>query len=362
MQLKSAAVRLAALAILGFAAQAGSATAASTARPVRIPAPCSHSVNPYMISRAALRACGDNIAPLLRVTPLVGGGKAYFYGDYTRLVPPAGFNVLKASDKQLSEYGLPTRKQLGSQWYKLMSTVRHFAKATPYLVQVPGFKIGADISAPGGLSNNPFNTNSANWAGFDVNDHNYTQVTATWTEPHFVGVGCTNDKFSQWVGIGGLNGSPYLGQDGTAFNEPGLAAHQGWIETINNDSSPPVAADIIGTPGSPFYASTLFDVADHYFNYYMQTGSTVFTAHSRTVTGDQSHAEVVSEMPFGGPSISDFQTVPVQSATAYWDGGSSGFYGDSHNSITMTDSHQTIVTPGTLSSGSNFTTTWKHCN
>lgn len=58
--------------------------------------------------------CGDVIYPLRQVTALPGGGKAYGYGVYVQYMPP-GFSILKASDSQLAEYGLPTLRGAGRQ-------------------------------------------------------------------------------------------------------------------------------------------------------------------------------------------------------------------------------------------------------
>lgn len=315
---------------------------------------CPGPVSPYAASRMVLRACGDTIIPLRQVTPLSGGGDAYSYGSYTVLIPPAHFNVLKATDKQLAEFGFPTRKQLGAHWYPLMRHVRTFPRPTPYLVAA---------------SQRKANTNTISWAGYNVNGRSYNGVSAYWIEPHFVAANCSGDEFAQWTGIGGTHGSMTLGQDGTTFNLPGFAAHQGFIETVINDSGGPVAASVTATPGDQFYAQAFWDSQNNDFDYYMEnvhTGAT-YSAHSRFVGNpDLSTAEVISERPqtsTGYTQLSDFQSVGVASATAYWGSGSSnGFYSLSHNSNTMVGVNGVLIAdPGPIVAGSDFTTDWDRC-
>jgi hypothetical protein len=353
--------------VLGPFTQANSATAGRL-RQVDRPVICSTSFNPYTQLVSVLRACGDRIEWLQHVTALPGGGKAYSYGDYTTLVPPAGFNVLNASDEQLSEYGFPTRKQLGSGWYDVMRHVRSFAQPTPYLVEDPNAQMGLPVPAATARLASSTYYDYLNWAGYVVDNHQYTEVTATWIEPRMAG-GCSNDDFSQWVGMGGFNGSGDLGQDGTAFNEQGIGQHQGWIETIeNNDNSPAVPVEVWAHPGYGFYASTLWDAAQGKFYYYMEDYYTGRTSsnESRVVSADQSSVEVISERTHAGSGwaeLTNFQVVTVQDDRAYWNSSSSGFYYDSANTINMVDTYGNLVAyPSLMATDSSFYTYWNRCN
>lgn len=377
MHFKKAAVAVAALGMFGAVAQAGSAVGATrqaqrqAQAQALVPALCSKSFNPYKVRITVLRSCGDRIMRLRQVTSLPGGGKAYSYGDYTRLVPPAHFNPLKSSDKQLREYGIPTRKQLGHQWYKIMRHSRYVVPATPYLVEVPSVRAPPPGRVAAGFSPDntcgPPNCNDR-WSGYYVTGHSYNEVIATWTEPTFVAAGCSGDAFTQWVGMGGWAGSQNLGQDGTFFNAPNFAAHQGFIETIINGSGLAVAASITATHGKGFYASTLWDSGTEEFSYFMKnnyTGAT-YSAHSRLdESPDLSTAEVISERPsINGAlaQLSDYQQVPVQGATAYWDSSSAGFYHLTHQDIFMEAPPGIVLSdPGSLLSDSNFTPTWVAC-
>ena len=336
----------------GASAGAGTAPRPAARASARL---CASSYDPYQVTQSALRACGEDILPLRRVAPLPGGGARYDYGSYTLLVPPAHFNVLTASDQRLAEYGFPTRKRLGARWYPLMRHVRSFTRPTPYLVANPRVKA---------------NTNNPNWAGYNVNSHSYNGVSADWVEPSFVPAGCSGDRFLQWTGIGGIN-SGYLGQDGTTFNEPGFAAHQGFIETLNNDLSPPVAANISATPDQEYYSEAFWVAGQNHFYYYMENlaNGATYNAVSRTVTADLTTAEVITERPYLVQSksytqLSDFQSVGVTAATGYWGSSSSnGFYSLSHNSETMVgqNSGPIIANPTPIVSGSDFIVYWDRC-
>jgi len=315
------------------------------------------------MTASALRGCGYRVDPLLRVSALPGGGSAYDYGDYTLLVPPAHFRPLREPDRVLAAYGFPTRKRLGKAWYGLMRAVRSFARPQRYLVADPRVS---------------YNTNEPSWAGYDVNDHQYLSVETVWTEPHFVASGCTaGDQFAEWAGIGGLNGSNDLGQEGTTYNHPNWPAHTGFIEAISDGSGSPVeAASFDPSAGDSVYALLSWDSSASEFDYYLEDETTgrSYTAHSRVVDANLDTAEVVSERPEVGVTeqpphlpiyadLSKFQPLRVQYAKAYWSAGHSGFYGDSHNSLTMkVDSDPTIAQPGTLGSGSGFTVTWDRCS
>jgi hypothetical protein len=351
-----AAVSVTAAAMTG--AQADGMAAAQPSRMTGGPAagaPCSRPLDVYQVAPSVLRSCGDTIEPLQRVTPLPGGGLSYNYGDYTLLVPPAHFNVLKASARRLAEYGFPSRHQLGKSWYQVMRHVRTFSI-------VPARRPGV-----------PSATSTKIWAGYDVNDHRYTGVAATWTEPHFVAHGCSGDSFAQWAGIGGIKASAgnSLGQAGTTFNSPGFAAHQGFIETISKGQGPPVAVkNFVPKAGNKVLVTASWHASTKEFGYFLENEATgtSMALHSRKVSANLRTAEVISERPttvnsLGHPvptELSDFQKVAVH-ATASWASGSSGFFRDSHNAITMKNGSTTIAKPGTLSRSNSFTTTWKGC-
>jgi hypothetical protein len=264
----------------------------------------------------------------------------------------------------LTELGLPTRAKLGRQWLRVISHFRHFIQPPPYLVELPT------------LNNYDCSTGNCIWAGHYVSGHTYDQVTGSWTEPTFKAAGCSGDEFSQWAGMGGIGSVGSLGQAGTAFNEPGLAAHQGFIETIIgfNDPGPTAIGGFLppsaGNPGDAIYASVLWDPSFNEYYYLLDdwtTNTSSGSIHSRTDNlPDNSTAEIISERPGGSnpTELSDFQTVAVDNATSYWSNGSAGFYNNPHHySFTMYDSSGNVLATTTnLDSNSDFTNTWKRCS
>lgn len=352
------AIATAAASLAGADAQASQASGARNDASVV----CARRID--QMPASALRHCGYKVHLLRRVAALPAGGKAYDYGDYTLLVPPAHFDPLREPDRILAAYGFPTRKRLGKDFYRLMHSVRTFPKPPRYLVEDPTIQ---------------YNTDEYNWAGYDVNDHQYLSVETTWTEPHFVSHGCSGDQFAEWAGIGGIK-STDLGQEGTTFNHPGWPAHQGFIETISGGSGNPVeAAGFDPAAGDSVYALISWNSSTSEFDYYMSDTSNpnipTYSANSRVVTANLDTAEVVSERPTVGTTgpplhlpiyadLSDFQSLRVQYANGYWSTGQSGFYSDSHNSLTMVDSAGNLLAdPGTLGTGSGFTPTYQNrCN
>lgn len=341
---------------------AGGMTMASSAaaRHAASPALCAKSFDPYRTDTSVLRSCGDKILPLRSVTSLPGGGKAYSYGALTQLVPPAHFNPLTAADRQLREYGFPTRRQAGTRWASLMRHYRGSARPTPFLAQAPG--------APQPRANIP--GTSLNWSGYAVTGHDYLGVSAKWFEPSFTSSPCTQPgAFVQWVGLGGSSSLPYLGQDGTSFNYPTLGAHQAFVQVLPNDSNGPVPAALYATPGQLFYAQVFWNPANTWYDYFMEneyTGNMV-SFHSAPATAhDGSTAEVISERPVLPDhtlaNLSNYQHFQVQDSTGYWGSSSSAGFNDlSNQPISMMHSGHTMSSPGSLM-GSNFNMFWSACD
>jgi hypothetical protein len=356
----------------------GSTTATSTTS-ARLSLACLSSANPYDQSTSVLRSCGDVIYPLRQVTALPGGGKAYDYGVYVQYMPPPGFSILKASDSQLAEYGLPTRRELGASWYSMVKDVRRFAQPTPYLVEVPAAR--AATAAPSlAASRCPVPSCSFNWSGYAAyRGHSYNDVSANWVEPHFVpSPGCSTTEFGQWVGIGGLDNSKttHLGQDGTFFAVPGFSAHQAFIETINNDLSGPVAINLTATINRKFGATTFWYSPTSRFRYFMVNDYTgiAWAGGSRRVSADLRSAEVIAEDPStvidGVPvpgNITDFRKFLVTGVGVAW-GSHSGVHLSSLPAsdvtrIVMRDSaYRLMSAPTGLTRSSNFTNVFYRCN
>jgi hypothetical protein len=305
------------------------------------------------------------------VRPLPGGGKAYDYGAATQLMPPPHFNVLKASDKQLQEYGLPTRQRLGSRWRAAARHMLHFIRPTPYLVELPPANvITRRVPALSACSNC-----SPNWEGYGaIHGHAYTYVAAGWFEPDFLATSCSTTTWVQWTGIGGWNTGD-LGQDGTAFGSTGIGQHQAWIETTTNgDFDGIIAVDLTAPVGTKVSAGTQWDSgATKYIYGITDSNGQLVSLESRAVgsANDLSSAEVITERTSPSPNVyydlSHFEQFQLENTVAGWSNGTDTFYDlDNNGDATfnnMVDSNNNVMAfPGPLNTSSDFSSTWNRCN
>jgi hypothetical protein len=356
------ATAIACIAAQGATAAQGSTAVAHGKKAVH-PAICATSYNPYAEAESVLRSCGDVMYPLLKVTRMPGGGKSYDYGVVTQVVPPTGFNALRASSKQLQEYGLPTRKQLGSDWYAYLSHDKHFVGPTPYLVGIPALRRAITSPVRSDTSCTP-PACSNNWSGYEAyTGHSYDFASAVWDEPAFTSDSCNPTAFVQWTGVGGgTTGSEYLGQDGTAFGVPGLSDHQAWIETMSGSPSPLFGVNLTATKNDPFSSIAQWVASDSKFEYNManETTGQIYDGWSRAVDVDQITAEIIAERPVINGSysdLSDYQAFAVDDATFGWDTGTSGLSnmpsGD-YTGVVMRDSNLNLMSEPSSVSNNNF--------
>ena len=179
--------------------------------------------------------------------------------------------------------------------------------------------------------------------------------------------------FAQWAGMGdALDSSGSLAQTGTVFNNPGFAAHQGFIQTITPDYNPGSVAvkGFVPSAGDSVQASITWSAPHYYYNLYDLTthyaSGALISRYDQAP--DNSTAEIMSERSFihgHVARLSDFQTVHVNGATSYWSGGSAGFVNNPHHySVTMVNDANTraLATTSNLNSNSDFTNTWRHCS
>jgi hypothetical protein len=273
----------------------------------RVSALCSKSFDPYKAKTAVVRSCGNEVVPRGSVTSLPGGGKAYTYpgAGLTFPVPPAHFDPLKASDRRLSEYGYPTRHQLGASWYGVVRHMRHPVVPPPYLVVLRHVHVPAPRPGPAPLlaQGRPCEgmDQSECWGGYDVTGHTYTSVDSKWWEPTFGSTSCQTTAFGQWVGLGGINHNK-LGQDGTLSGGADAGAHQAFIGKVSaNDPGNSVPLNLFATPGQQFFAEVTWDPGNSRYDFVLvneHTGDSL-TPHSSQVDGyDGSTAEVITENPF----------------------------------------------------------------
>jgi hypothetical protein len=238
-----------------------------------------------------------------------GGGKAYVYRvDGIKeevIVPPRGFNPFTASARRLSEYGIPSAKQVGSRgkWIKIMRAARY---ATPPKTLIAGGPVN-----PG----RHFNTANSPWAGYVATGNSeFDAVHTDYTEPDIASSRCSSVAVGSWVGIGGFTSS-ILAQAGTSYGvssgpDPQPNLHNEFQElVIDSHNYPPVWYGKVNA-GDSIYAKVTWDSATSKYNYYVadsNNGATLnVTAFSSHYDGNS--AEIITEAP-GGFNLANFESI-----------------------------------------------------
>ena len=210
------------------------------------------------VAAAACLAAGAQAAPLALATNLPG--VVSFAG------PPAGFDVVHASDADLDAYGFPPRPALAGDgrarhdWERLMSHARF--RITPQLRVAP-WRAGPPQRRTAVRRN--ANT-STNWAGLTITNFatslglsSFTLVVGEFNVPfgqQAFGT-CSNgwDYSASWVGIDGVNNNSVL-QAGTetdaycagTYARPSYYAWTEWYPAAATEvtNMPVSAGDIMG--------------------------------------------------------------------------------------------------------------------
>lgn len=224
-----------------FAACAGvalvAAHSAGAAPIAAAPASCASMHSPYDYTRAAASTCFVT-DPLVRVTPLPGGGQQYTYRQangnlVSEPLPPAGFDPATASDAQLAEYALPPKPTLLpelSAWQEEMKQA-WFATPPPFLAELPAAEQTGPPSAPLSAAAAPA---GVGWAGYMTDgSQRFSFASAAYKEPAVGATGCPAPiGFAAWAGIGSTVG--VFAQDGTE-TDTGFPADIGWAQIWNNN-------------------------------------------------------------------------------------------------------------------------------
>src|ERR1700683_41722 len=172
-----------------------------------VPAACSVIANPYSQPKSLLRTCGYQVYPLRRVIGNTDGSRTYVYQvaghAVTSVMPPRGFDALKASNAELRRYGLPTRSMIGAgKWRQLMSHLS-IPAPRPFLLS---------------YANGPRFTFSCHtcWAGYQADKHSdYYEALGSFNEPSVHKSSCPSPQLEGvWVGLG--DDKSTIGQTGTS--------------------------------------------------------------------------------------------------------------------------------------------------
>lgn len=360
--------------------------------------PCAE-VNPYQISEAQRAACGDHAFPLEKVEPLPGGGDAYLYTvdgvETTYLVPPASFDAATASQAELERYGIPAAPPTTSSEYPLwQKMIDHMVPSPPPLADVvtvpetvaPNDRIGEpspDTESPNLNPNEPNSGVSANgteysenWSGYDNYDKEqfYKESTAYYFQPVAHTTDCHPNSAVFWAGLGGVNNTARLAQDGTGINF-GLKQYQAWSEVLPEQKEiVAVNPEFFATPEEEFQAKVEYKSQTQFgmYLYNFKTGEhRSFTATVKQDSWDGSTSEFISERPtydttelWGKnkdlPGLTNFETAEME---GYSNNEPIDTYG--HNAFIMKETlldDLTLAEPGAIEGNAFFTDYHKHCN
>jgi hypothetical protein len=319
---------------------------------------CAFSANPYSVRRSVLVACGYRLVDRSYITKLPGGGESYVYyvdgHEVTFNIPPKGFKLLAATDRQLREYNLPSRDLLGGVrlWDRIMRRVQ-FTAPPRVLIEGPQKFTPNCPASPTCLL--------GNWAGYaDVGHSDYNEVGADYVEPHISSSVCSNTAEATWVGIGGFtNGDTnILGQDGTSYGTG--HPHGAWWEVLPGNA---MYAPWDAAAGDTITATTTWNVADKKWEFSVIDGSHSLIPAEQSGSYSGTSAEFIVEMP--GFALANFGTIPFSNAYVYY--GSSGRHGVGqvpHDEVIMNDTQRNMAVPSSISGSDsqNFSIGQQHCN
>ena len=206
---------------------------------------------------------------------------------------------------------------------------------------------------------------SANWSGYAVLGHDFTQALGTWTVP---AVDCTldpNSSASFWVGIDGWENAT-VEQTGTDSDCDGIhASYYAWYEFAPNGgvtiTSVPVA------PGDQMSAEVDYDGTHFVVTTTNTTTGASYSIAAPFPAAQRASAEWIAEA--NGYFLSDFGTVHFGpdfthiGANAATDSSTSGSIGDFGTrvqaSVIANDQREDLAVPSFLSlDGSSFTVSW----
>jgi hypothetical protein len=204
----------------------------------------------------------------------------------------------------------------------------------------------------------------SNWSGYAVTGSAgaFTHAEAFYVEPTIHASQCSTTSESMWAGIGGYSGDA-LGQDGTAYNEPGLGNHQSWWELVPGNG--PHAMSLYGHPTYEFDASTRWLGGAYRFYIY-----DYYTGHSQvkdvsTSTYSGRSAEGILERPKVNGSLTNLSNVgTVTFYDTYANG--KGFdtwspTGGRHGIHMLDSTGYEMATPSSIYTGGYFTVTQNRC-
>jgi hypothetical protein len=326
-----------------------------------------------------LQACGDKVYPLLSVSPVTGGGKAYYYETatmgVTTLVPPSTFNPGDASAAELKAYGIPSEPAASSPEYSMWEQMihkMHYQSTPPDRLVVSHNTTGARLAGSNALDSSEQGAQTSyNWSGYGdyASTQAYNKAAGYWIEPSPVAT-CFGAQESDWAGLGGWN-SKSLAQNGTIDGDSEVVEHKAWWEILPEGW---VGIPMHGTAGAYFEAQTLYEGywegRSHFDFYWYDYNEGAWYADKVWTTNgvDRSTSEFIVERPTVQHSnglhyitaLDDYSSVTMQGFT---EGHELAYYPYNYTTMERRESpHTTLATvAGIPPSGYVFTDTFHNC-
>ncbi len=341
---------------------ASGAAAARAGHPAPVTPGCSVALrsNAYALASNVLAACGFHRFPRVQTRNMPGGGHEYGYvvagARVTIPVPPAGFNPLTASPRQLARYSLPARPRNKA---RLAAWRARMAKLRP--VRPPAELISKPITA------STTNTTSGNWSGYvadSTSSSYFYQADSVYTEPTLYSSVCSTNYVVMWSGMGGWY-TGKLGQAGTIeFQPSGGGENQAWWEILPTYPSI-VTVNLYATVGQ-YFESDVSKTSSGY-NFYLENWSTgkYLSINVSNSNYDGRTADFVVERPTIGSGLSDLSNFKTMTLRYNWFNAGT-YVGNAASvldvSMYNSSDRDTLATPSaTYNSGESFNDTQGHC-
>jgi hypothetical protein len=195
---------------------------------------------------------------------------------------------------------------------------------------------------------------SSNWAGYSATGGTFTSVSSSWVQPA-ASCNSTTSYSAFWIGIDG-DGSDSVEQTGSEVDcVGGSPEYYAWYEMY---PAYPVNYSNVVKPGDHFTSTVSVSGTTFTLKLSDTTQGWTKTTTKSSSTAQDASAEIIAEAPSSDTvlPLADFGTVNFTGSTA--NGEPIGDF--SPDQINMASGSTTKATTSALSSGENFSVTWKH--
>ncbi|WP_154674041.1 hypothetical protein [Nakamurella lactea] len=287
--------------------------------------------------------------------------------DFAQVIPPDGFDPLRADDTELLNFGIsprPTDQSMLADWTETMGR----------------FKAAPPISMC--ESQKSHSVHLSNWAGVAVTGvSDYRRVAGSARIPHITRTSCGSGSpgESRWVGIGGYGTSRLIQNGASSYSNGTYQVMQGWWEMLNSGYDTH-EMDLVNNPyneGDLVRFDTYYNSATNkaIFNWTSSATGEVATVTFTSIDGhtadqfyDGRAAEWIDERPTGWLGqlywLENFGTAGWGSNRVYR-AGQPATYLTAHpyDIIDMYSSHELAGVAGAkVAANGDFSDKWLACN